>query len=155
MKNQGTSNVTLAVVSSNIIEKNEKFLLVQEGHKHAYGLWDFRAGKLEEEITLTENAVKEAKEETGYRVKVQRLVGVYQKIQNGRNVVIFVFASSIVGGKLRTDYPDDEILGARWFTYEELKKMKDKLRDGYILDFIKLYRKKQPANKIFYINQLR
>ena len=144
----------LAVVTSNLIEKNGKFLLVQEGHKYAYGLWNFPAGKLEQEIKLIYNAVKEAREETGYNVKVKKLIGIYQKIQKGRNVVIFVFASSIVGGKLRTNYPDEEILGARWFTYVELKKMKNKLRDGYILSSIERYKKKRILDsRIFYITQ--
>lgn len=133
----------VVIVTSNLIEKDGKFLLVQEGHKYAYGLWNLPAGRLEMPMALRDNAIKEAKEETGLKVKANELVGVYQKIAKGRTVVFFVFASSVVGGKLRTDYPDGELLRARWFSYDELKRMKNKLRDKYFLKAVDAYRKKE------------
>src|SRR3989338_4282709 len=103
----------LRVVTANIIEKGGKILLVQEGHKYAYGLWNFPAGKLEEKISLVDNAIKEAKEESGYDVKVKGLVGIYHNMSKDRNVVILVFASSVVSGKIRKS-SDGEILQAKW-----------------------------------------
>ena len=94
-------------------------------------------------ISLSDNAVKEAKEETGLKVKVNGLVGIYQKIVNDATVVFFVFSSSIIGGKLRTDYTDGEILQAKWFSYEELKRMKNKLRDKYFLKAMDAHRKNE------------
>lgn len=128
------------LVTSNLIEKNGKFLLVQEGHKFAYGLWNFPAGKVEEQITFQENAIKEAKEETGFKVKIDGLVSIYHESYPERNAVVFIFASHILGGKLR-DYKDEEILQAKWFTLEEIKKMKKQLRRKYILDAILSYKK--------------
>jgi len=136
----------VVVVTSNLIEKNGKFLLVQEGHKYAYGLWNFPAGKLEEPLSLEDNAVKEAKEETGFSVKVKGLVGIYQKVTEERTVIIFVFASKIIGGKMRDDYPDGEILQAKWFSEGELKKMKKDLRDTYMLNAIGDWKKKSLSN---------
>ena len=136
------------IVTANLIEKGGKFLLVQEGHKYAYGLWNFPAGKLEEKISLEDNAVKEAKEETGYRVGVKGLVGVYQKIKDDRNVIIFLFASSIAGGKMRADYPDDEIMNAKWFSLEDIKKMRKILRDDYMIGAIEFYRKRGVIYKL-------
>jgi len=132
------------LVTSNLIERKGKFLLVQEGHQYAYGLWNFPSGKLEDGLTLAENAVKEAREETGYRVKVKGLVGIYQTIngEKGANVVRFLFASSIVGGKMLSKFPPDEIIQAKWFTFKEIKKIKNKLRDKYIITAIDDYKKK-------------
>jgi 8-oxo-dGTP pyrophosphatase MutT (NUDIX family) len=53
-----------------VIEKDGKFLLVQEGHAGAYGLWNWQQGKVEEGETIEEAAVREAKEETGYEVSI-------------------------------------------------------------------------------------
>ncbi|MEK6887507.1 MAG: NUDIX domain-containing protein [Candidatus Aenigmatarchaeota archaeon] len=129
------------VVTANLIEKNKKILLVQEGHKYAYGLWNFPAGKLEEEISLVNNAIKEAKEESGYNVKVKGLIGIYHHMSKDKNVVAIVFASSIISGSMRKT-SDEEILQANWFTFQEIKKMKDKLRGSYVLTAINDYKKK-------------
>ncbi|HIG97730.1 MAG TPA: NUDIX domain-containing protein [Candidatus Aenigmarchaeota archaeon] len=131
----------LRVVTANIIEKKGKILLVQEGHKYAYGLWNFPAGKLEEQISLVDNAVKEAKEESGYNVKVKGVVGIYHHMSKDKNVVVIVFASYMVSGELRKS-SDKEILQAKWFTYDEIKKMKNTLRGSYILTAIGDYKKK-------------
>ena len=108
-------------------------------------MWNFPAGKLEAPVSLERNAIKEAKEETGLNVKVKGLVGVYQKVKKERTVIIFVFASSIKGGKNRHDYPDGEILQAKWFSENALKKLKKQLRDNYILRAISDYKKKKLA----------
>jgi len=106
---------------------------------------EFSCGKLETPIRLEHNAEKEAKEESGLSVKVKGLVGIYQKTREERTVIIFVFTSKIIGGRMRTDYPDDEILQAKWFSEKELKKMKKTLRDDYILKAISDWKKKSTA----------
>jgi ADP-ribose pyrophosphatase YjhB (NUDIX family) len=129
------------VVTASLIEKNGKILLVQEGHEFAYGLWNFPAGKLEEKISLIKNAEKEVEEETGYKSKVKGLVGVYHKARKDANVVRIIFASSITGGKIRTN-PDDEIIQAKWMTHKEIKKLGKQLRSEDILMAIKDYKKR-------------
>ncbi len=125
------------LVTSNLIEKDGKYLLVQEGHQHAYGQWNFPAGKLEDGLTLEENAIKEAKEESGFNVKIKGLIGVYQDIREDANVVLFVFASEITGGKMR-DTADEEIIQAKWLTYDEISEIKN-LRGWYIIKAIDDY----------------
>jgi ADP-ribose pyrophosphatase YjhB (NUDIX family) len=121
------------VVTANLMEKNGKILLVQEGNPPAKGKWNFPAGKLERDVDILENTIKEAKEETGYDVRLDGLVGIYHELRDGgTNPVIIVFKSSIVGGKLDPD--KNEIMDAGWFTAEEIKK-KD-LRNLYILKSI-------------------
>src|SRR3990167_7193519 len=121
----------LDIVTANLIENNGKFLLVQEAKKSVHGLWNFPAGKMEELIELEKNAIKEAKEETGYAVKINGLVGVYQELHKKINLIMFVFSSSIKGGKMKV--PKDEILQAKWFTYEQIKKMENRIRNKCLL----------------------
>jgi ADP-ribose pyrophosphatase YjhB (NUDIX family) len=129
------------IVTSNLIEKDDKFLLVQEGHKYAYGLWNFPAGRIEESITLAQNAEKETKEESGYDVKATGFVGIYHQMAKDRNVIIICFNSVVTGGKIR-DQPDEEILQAKWFTFDEIKNMKKQLRGKYIIDSISDFKKR-------------
>ena len=135
----------LHVVTANIIERDGKYLLIEEGHQHAYGQWNFPAGKLEEQISLEINAIKEAREESGFDVKVKRLVGVYQDMREDVNVILFAFASDIIGGHIR-DHGDDEILQAKWFTLDEIKKLH--LRGWYIVKAIEDHQNKEPIDSV-------
>ena len=67
------------VVSANVICKDKKYLLVQEKKPSAYGLWNLPAGRVEEGYSLEETAIKEAKEETGFDVRIVRKLGIFQK----------------------------------------------------------------------------
>jgi len=127
------------VVTANLMERDGKILLIQEGNPPAKGKWNFPAGRLERDGDILENTIKEAKEETGYDVKLEGLVGVYHEFRKGgTNPLIVVFKSNIVGGKLAPD--ENEIMDAGWFSLEEIKK-KD-LRNSYILKSIDDLRKR-------------
>lgn len=126
--------LTVWVVAGVVIKKDDKYLLVQEKKKEVYGLWNLPAGKVEKGSIIEETAVREAKEESGYDVKLIRELGTYHK--EGERSVKHAYYAEIAGGKLNP--PADEILDAKWFTYDEILKMKDKLRnDWWILDAIK------------------
>lgn len=115
-------NVLIAGV---VIEQDGKYLLVQERKPSAYGLWNLPAGKADEGETVEVAAVREAKEETGYDVKLIKKLEVYHSTLDSRQKHAFI--AEIVGGNL--SFPIDELLDAQWFTYEEIQKMKDNLRD--------------------------
>lgn len=141
----------VGAVSANIIEKNGKFLLIQEKKRKAYGLWNLPAGRLLKiDENVIDNAVKEAKEETGLKVKLTGLVGVYQhkhqKIK--KTIIVFVFSTKLLGGKIKI--PKNEILQAKWLTFAEIKRMAKKMRSPFILESIKDYRKGRilPLNTI-------
>ena len=127
-------NITKAYVASGVvIKKDNKYLLVQENVGKIKGLWNLPAGKVEIGLSFAENAVKEAKEETGYDVKITREIGIFQK--DGESVR-HAFEAEIVGGEFK--FPKEEIMDAKWFSLEEIKKMKDKLRSDWVLGAIEL-----------------
>ncbi len=123
MKNKKLIQVN--VVGGVVIKKDGKYLLVQEKKSEVYELWNLPAGKVEQGSTIEETAIKEAKEETGFDVKLLRKVGIYHK--NEDKAVKHIFEAKIVGGEL--NYPKDEILDTKWFSYKEILAMKDKLRN--------------------------
>ena len=120
------------MVAGVILKKEGKFLLVQEKKPSVYGKWNLPAGKVEVGDTLEQTAVKEAKEESGYDVKLIREIGIYQKDVN--RPVMHIFEAKIVGGEL--NYPKDEILDAKWFSLNEIFAMKEKLRESFIYEAI-------------------
>lgn len=121
--------VRVEVVAAAVIKKDERYLLVQEKQKRAYGLWNFPAGRVDVGDTIEQTAVKEAKEETGYDVALVRKLIVHQDTAN--ESVKHAFEANIIGGELL--FPKDEILDAQWFTVDEIRKMKDRLRNAYIM----------------------
>jgi ADP-ribose pyrophosphatase YjhB (NUDIX family) len=86
-----------------IVNADSEILLVEEGGGPAVGSWGFPAGKLEMGERLTEAAVREAEEETGLRVELDDLVGIYHSPRTAEDSygVNFVFRATPVGGEMR------------------------------------------------------
>jgi len=128
------------VVAGVIIKQDSKFLLVQEKKEKVYGKWNLPAGKVDLGDTIEQTAIKEAKEESGYDVELVNMVGICQ--EKATDAVKHVYEAKIIGGDLA--FPEDEILDAKWFSFDEISEMeeKSKLRDPYVLESIKLFEKK-------------
>lgn len=126
--------IKVNVVAGVVVKKEGKYLLVQERQSKAYGLWNFPAGKVEEGVSIEETAVKEAKEEVGYDVELIREIDIFH--HKATDAVKHAFEAKIIGGELK--FPTDELLDAKWFTTDEIKKMENKLRDKWILEAISI-----------------
>jgi 8-oxo-dGTP diphosphatase len=127
------------IVAGVVVKQDSKYLLVQEncpGTK-VHGLWNFPAGRVERGDTIEETAIKEAKEESGYDVKLIRKIGIFQ--ETAEQPSAHVFEAMIVGGKL--GHLADDILDVEWFSYQEIKEMKDKLRGGWVTGVISILEK--------------
>ena len=124
--------VMVPVVAGVILKKDGRYLLVQEKQPRAYKLWNLPAGRVDVGDTIEQTAVKEAKEESGFDVRLIRKVGIFQ--EKAEEPPKHVFEAEIIGGSLQ--FPEDELLDARWFTLDELNIMKSDLRGGWILKAI-------------------
>lgn len=130
----------ILIVGASILERNNKILLVQERKKEVAGKWNFPAGRLREKESLIDCLIREAEEETGFKIKPLYLIGIYQYYPlSGFDAIIFVFRSKILRKKLVTS---EEILKIKWFSINELKKSnkRNSLRGPYILEAIKDYK---------------
>ncbi len=130
------------MVAGVVIKQDGKYLLIQENRPNnslVHGLWNFPAGKLDEGETLEEAAVREAKEEAGYDVELVRKLGVFQSSE--KVPPQHSFEAKIIGGELV--WPKNEILNAKWFTWDEIKQMKEKLRGEWVLSSIKIIENKK------------
>lgn len=137
-KDDGLAYTFMVVVAGVVLCRDEKYLLVQEKKTSCYGRWNLPAGKIEEGYSIEETAVKEAKEESGFDVELVEKIGIYQ--ESATQPVKHIFAAKIIGGEL--NFTEDEILDAKWFTYDEILENKENLRENFIIEAIKEYQKK-------------
>lgn len=124
--------IKVPIVAGVVIKEDGKYLLVQEKQPKAYGLWNFPAGRVDQGDTIEQAAIREAKEESGYEVELIKKIDIYQ--ESASEPPKHAFEAKIVSGDLK--FPEDELLDARWFTLDEIKSMKDKLRGKWVLDAI-------------------
>jgi ADP-ribose pyrophosphatase YjhB (NUDIX family) len=92
-----------------------RILLVRRAIEPGYGKWVFPGGFVDRGEEVPVAAIREAREEAGLDVKLERLINVYS--YPGRAPVIIVYAASILGGTLAVD---DEGLEARFFEPHEI-----------------------------------
>ena len=79
------------------------------------GKWTFPGGFVDWGETVTGAALRETQEETGFRVDLDGLVGVYS--YPGAPVVIVVYRARVVGGALQLS---DEIQELAWLVPDEI-----------------------------------
>jgi len=135
-KENRKENQMVPVVAGVIIKQDNKYLLIQEKKLKVYGLWNFPAGHVDIGESIEEAAIREAKEEVGYNVELVKKICVDHNSAN--EPVKHVFEAKITSGDLK--FPEDEILDAKWFSFEEIKNMKDKLRNSeWIIGTINIF----------------
>lgn len=108
-----TERVELTVL---ILIENGNRILLQNRVKDDWKGYALPGGHVDAGESFVEAAIREAKEETGLRIKNPRLVGVKQfPIPNGRYVV-FLFKATEFAGELRSS----EEGAVEWVEYERL-----------------------------------
>jgi 8-oxo-dGTP diphosphatase len=104
------------VAVGTIIRTNDdRLVLVRRAIEPGYGLWVFPGGYVDRGEEITAAAIREAREESGLDVRIERLVNIYSYA--GPSPIIVVYTATILGGEMCAD---DECLEARLFTREEI-----------------------------------
>jgi ADP-ribose pyrophosphatase YjhB (NUDIX family) len=84
-----------------LIEKDRSILLVKRAHEPRVGAWGIPAGFMEYGEHPEATAVREVFEETGLRVKLNGVFGVYAGRDDPRTrAVLVLYRARIVGGRL-------------------------------------------------------
>ena len=102
-------------VGTIIRNADNRLVLVRRAIEPGYGLWVFPGGYVDRGEEITAAARREAREESGLEVRIDRLVNIYS--YGGRSPIIIVYAATALGGEL---CGDDECLDARLFAPDEL-----------------------------------
>lgn len=114
------------IIVGGVIEKNGKFLLVQEAQEKCRGKWNIPAGHLDPNETIFDGAKREVREETGCNVELTGVLQIGNKVLEDDAFVSIIFSTKLLDENIQ--YSLNEILDAKWFTYEELINMKEELR---------------------------
>lgn len=114
---------SLVVGSSAVVVDDEGRILLQR--RSDSGNWALPGGAMDIGETLAESAIREVKEETGFDVRIERIVGIYSDpghvfaYADGevRQEFSICLAATIVGGSLAVSHESTDV---RFFTFDEV-----------------------------------
>ncbi len=95
-----------------IFDENGSVLL---SHRRDMDAWNLPGGGVETRELPTEAVIREVKEETGLDVAIERLVGIYAKVD--KDELVFAFTCRLVGGQLVLS---DEADQHRFFAVDQI-----------------------------------
>ena len=126
------------IIVGGVIEKDGKFLLVQEAKEKCKGKWNIPAGHLDANETIFEGAKREVFEECGCKVEISGVLQIGNKVMTDNSWVGIIFSTKLLEDNIKFD--KNEILDVKWFSYEEILGMKNELRSyEWITDAITAY----------------
>src|SRR5262249_20602620 len=119
-----------------LIERDGKFLLLEENHEGAKGLWNIPSGRLDLGEALTDCARREAKEECGLDFEPERIVSIRSMVRlkdptegiRASHVLRIIYCGRAIGevsfeNNEIDEAGDREISDARWLTPEHVKQL--------------------------------
>ena len=129
-----------AVTVASVVERDGRFLLVEEETRSGLKL-NQPAGHLEPGESLVAAAVREAVEETGWRVQPTALIGIYrwEAPETGATFVRFSFVAEPRDHDAARPL-DNGIARALWLTYDEVAARRADHRSPLVLRCIDDYR---------------
>lgn len=114
------------IIVGGVIEKDGKFLLVQEAQEKCRGKWNIPAGHLDSNETIFEGAKREVFEECGCKVELSGVLQIANRVMQDNSWISIIFSTKLLEENIMFD--KNEILDVKWFTYEEILNMKEELR---------------------------
>lgn len=122
-----------------VVERDGKFLMVKE-QSDGLIVYNQPAGHLEENESLLAAALRETLEETGWRVEIRGVLGIYQ-YTSPTNGICYVRHCFIAGALERADdiELDADIIEAQWLTLDELETRAAEMRSPLVLKVIEDY----------------
>jgi 8-oxo-dGTP diphosphatase len=128
--------------------------MVQEGQGLEKELWNFPSGKLENNEKILSAAIREVEEETGYKISISGLLGVYNFISiNNEHVIFFCYVGQVDTGILK--YDNNEIINVEWLSLDEITELSDdKLRTHTLIRKVISDLKSKPILPLDIINDM-
>lgn len=103
------------VAATAVVGRGGSVLLIRRGNQPGYGQWSMPGGYVDRGEVVEEAAAREVWEETGLRVEIEGLVGLFS--ERGHPVIVAAFAARELGGTLAAG---DEALDLGFFPLDAL-----------------------------------
>ncbi len=116
------------IVVGCIVKKDNKFLMVKEGHGRCKGMWNFPIGHLEEYETIVEGAKRETLEETGYEVDIDKMLPIIELYQNNKKYILIRFLAT---PKEKVKDKVEDIEEIKWMESKEILNIPEDEFRGY------------------------
>jgi 8-oxo-dGTP diphosphatase len=144
----------LDVIAGCVVQESNRILMVQQGQGVAKGLWNFPLGMLENNEKILNAAIREVEEETGYKISISGLLGVYNFISiNNDHVIFFCYVGQVTTGILK--YDNNEIINVKWLSFDEINELSDdKLKTHTLIRKVISDLKSKPILSIDIINDM-
>ena len=144
----------MTVIAGCVVQDNSRILMVQEGKGLEKELWNFPSGRLENKERILNAAIREVEEETGYKISISGLLGVYNFISiNNDHVIFFCYVGQVADGILK--YDNNEIINVKWLSFDEIAELSDdKLRTHTLVRKIINDLKSKPILPLDVINDM-
>lgn len=107
------------IVCAGLVNKNNKYLMVQESKDGVSGLWNLPAGRLENDEKLKECVKREVYEESGIKAEPKGIIGMYFYDNGDQVTSIIVYDMEYISGSAKPNYHD--VQNAEWLTESEIK----------------------------------
>ena len=118
----------------------QSLLMVLQGRPDEEPMWAVPGGSIESGETLQQAAIREAREETGFDVRIVRPYAVIEGVGRYGAYRVHYFQAEVVGGQVKTDDPDGLIHQAAWvpvadlpglrFSHEDLRRISAAFMEG-------------------------
>lgn len=119
-----------------IVEKDGKILLVEE-RSHGKEVFNQPAGHIDEGENIIDAAIRETLEETGWKVELTGLVGIYTYTAPQNQVTYYRFCFAAKAVEKLSDELDKDIIAAHWLDMDEIEGLSDRLRSPLVLKCIR------------------
>lgn len=118
------------IVKSLVTDDKGKILLVRRDrkwHKEAHEKWEFPGGKIDFGESPEEACIREAKEESGFDVKLNKIIpkiltSKWEHPDRISQQILIAYHCELLGGEV--SLKDHGVSKVKWFSMEEAKKLK-------------------------------
>ena len=99
------------------IERDDKVLLIQRAVDPGQGKWALPAGFVDHDEAPEAAAIRETLEETNLNVRIEKLLAVYPKRDDGLADIVIAYSAEVVAGEAMAG---DDAAEVGWFSREDL-----------------------------------
>lgn len=121
-------------------------------HRPAYDDWSLAKGKVDPGESLPTTAAREILEETGYEIRLGKLLGKVTYPVAGRTKIVYYWTGEVLGGEFT---PNSEVDELRWLPLAEARALLSYEVDRHVLDKAEKRFRLPATSRILYVRHAR